>query len=113
MEWAKIRNLVSNVAELARLLPEDSPSRLAVFDGKHYWEDIIAIVEGEMVREESWGNVEDLYWERLHDLLGQLSALRKYWNGLIFPDSAIVPLKDQCTLTQLFNLRRRRSFDLA
>ena len=113
MEWAKIRSLVQTVAELARLLPEDSESRLAVLDGEHYWEDIIRIIETEMAREESWGNIEELHWERLRDLLSQVLTLPQYWKTLIFPDSALVPLPDQCTLTRMYHLRRRRSFDLA
>ncbi len=112
MEWTKIRRMVSTVAELARLLPEDSTSRMAVFDGAHYWEEILAIVETEMVREKAWGHFEDLYWDRLNDLRIQLIGLVDFWNTLIFPKTAVVPLENQCTLTQVLNLRRRRTFDL-
>ena len=113
MEWAKIRRMASTVAELARLLPEDSASRLAVFDGVHYWEEILAIVETEMAREEAWGNSEDLYRDRLNELRSQLLGLVEFWNALIFPKTVVVPLENQCTLTQVLNLRRRRTFDLA
>jgi hypothetical protein len=113
METKRIRNMVATVAELARLLPEDSQTRLAVSDGQHYWEQILEIVEAELDREESWSGGESLLWDRLSDLRGQLLGLIQAWNNITHPVTSIVPLENQCSLTFMYNLRRRRRFETA
>lgn len=110
MEWAKIQRLSSTVGELAGLLPEDSPCRLAIESGEKYWEEILTIVDVEMAREESWGDLESLYWERLHDLRGPLLGLVETWKALSLPGLALVPVQSQDLLNRVMNLRRRRSF---
>jgi len=112
VEWAKILRLTSNTRELAGLLPEDSPSRMAVEGGKHYWEEILSIVEFELNQQESWGEHDGLYWEGLNELRGPLVELVQVWQALTHPEAALMPLAEQGLFVRVLHLRQKRTFEV-
>jgi hypothetical protein len=113
MEWAKILRLTSTARELAGLLPEDCPSRMAIEGGRLYWEEILAIVEVELAQQESWGEHDGLYWALLNELRNPLVELTQIWQALTHPETALMPLTEQGLFVRVFNLRRKRTFEVA
>ena len=112
MEWSKILRITRTVGELARLLPDDSPCRVAVGEARLYWKELLSLVDQEMSQQENWGEGEGLYWEQLHDLRGELQALVEIWISLTSNGAAVVPLSSQGLLDRVLNLRWKRNFDV-